>query len=215
METTHVDVLVIGAGQAGLAMGYHLQQLAPPVRFLLVDRHARIGDTWRNRYDSLVLFTPRRYSALPGLPVPGDPEGCPTKDEIAAYLEEYAHHFRLPVRLNTSVIGLEKQGKEYAALLSDGSCIIAQAVVLSTGAFQKPAVPQFAELLPEDVKQLTSATYRVQATPVDFRGGRARMIVPIVARDPSGAAVRRDLHCHFRFRTLTAPEYAYAVAVEG
>jgi putative flavoprotein involved in K+ transport len=87
-----VDILVVGTGQAGLAMGYHLKQAG--YRFHLVDRHARIGDSWRNRYDSLVLFTPRAYSALPGLPVQGDPDGYPTKVEIvdcdnAAYLVEH------------------------------------------------------------------------------------------------------------------------------
>src|SRR5688500_1041896 len=78
------DVLVIGAGQAGLALGAHLK--TTPFRFQLVDRHGRIGDSWRKRYDSLVLFTPRTYSALPGLAVPGDPNGFPTKDEMADYL---------------------------------------------------------------------------------------------------------------------------------
>src|SRR5215217_6496593 len=96
-----LDILVIGAGQAGLAMGYHLQQAGH--RFQIVDRNPRIGDSWRNRYDSLVLFTPRAYSALPGLPVPGDPQGYPTKDEIADYLEAYAAKFALPIALETGI----------------------------------------------------------------------------------------------------------------
>src|SRR5690606_24671585 len=75
-----LDVLVIGAGQAGLALGYQLKQLGQT--FLIVDRHERIGESWRQRFDSLRLFTPRSYSGLPGLPVPGDPDGYPTKDEI-------------------------------------------------------------------------------------------------------------------------------------
>src|SRR5205807_6789221 len=85
-----LDLLIIGAGQAGLALGYHLKQT--PLRFQLVEGHQRIGDSWRKRYDSLVLFTPRAYSALPGLVVPGDPEGYPTKDEMADYMESYATH---------------------------------------------------------------------------------------------------------------------------
>src|SRR5918912_4624506 len=88
-----LDVLIIGGGQAGLAMGFHLKKT--PFSFRIVERHARVGDSWRNRYASLVLFTPRAYSALPGLPVPGDPEGYPTKDEIADYLEHYAAQFAL------------------------------------------------------------------------------------------------------------------------
>ena len=93
-----LDVLVIGAGQAGLALGFHLK--ATGQHFLVVDRHDRIGESWRKRFDSLTLFTPRAYSALPGLPVPGDPQGYPTKDEIADYLESYARHFALPVKLD-------------------------------------------------------------------------------------------------------------------
>ena len=71
-----LDVLVIGGGQAGLALGYYLQQT--PYRFQIVEGNARIGDSWRKRYDSLVLFTPRAFGALPGLPVPGDPQGYAT-----------------------------------------------------------------------------------------------------------------------------------------
>src|SRR5690348_18365030 len=87
----NVDVLIVGTGQAGLALGYQLK--ATGLRFLLVDRHVRIGHSWRQRYDSLVLFTPRAYSALPGLLAPGDPQGYPTKDEIADYLAGYTEHF--------------------------------------------------------------------------------------------------------------------------
>jgi cation diffusion facilitator CzcD-associated flavoprotein CzcO len=92
-----LDVLIVGAGQAGLALGYHLR--TTPLRFQLVDRYGRVGDSWRRRYDSLVLFTPRAYSGLPGLPVPGDPDSYPTKDEIADYLERYAVEFDLPTRM--------------------------------------------------------------------------------------------------------------------
>ena len=79
-----LDVLVVGAGQAGLALGHELGRTGQ--RFLLVDRHDRIGDSWRRRFDSLTLFTPRTYSALPGLPFPGDPDDYPTRDEVIAYL---------------------------------------------------------------------------------------------------------------------------------
>src|SRR5919112_5062417 len=101
-----LDVLVIGGGQAGLAMGYHLKQAGH--RFQIVERNPRLGDSWRRRYDSLALFTPRAYSALPGLPVPGDPDGYPTKDEIADYLERYAVLFDLPVRMGMGIRQLER-----------------------------------------------------------------------------------------------------------
>ena len=152
------DILVIGAGQAGLAMGYHLQQAGH--RFQIVDRHPRIGDSWRNRYDSLVLFTPRAYSALPGLPVPGDPQGYPTKDEIADYLEQYATHFALPVAVEAGVRSLARMDGGFRLTTDAGETVDTRAVVLASGAFQRPAVPAIAQGLSPDVLQLTPASYR-------------------------------------------------------
>ena len=91
----HYDVVVIGAGQAGLAIGYFLARQGR--RFVILDAADSIGAAWRTRWDSLVLFTPRRYSALAGLAFPGDPDGYPTRDETIAYLEQYAAAFELPV----------------------------------------------------------------------------------------------------------------------
>src|SRR3712207_9525225 len=103
-----LDVLVIGAGRAGLARGYHREQEG--LRFQTVERTPRLGNSWRNRYDSLVLFTPRAYSALPGLPLQGDPEEYPSKDEIADYLERYAGYFDLPVLTETGIRSLTRLG---------------------------------------------------------------------------------------------------------
>ena len=137
MTTTTLDVRIIGAGQAGLALGYHLQQTS--LCFQIVERHAYIGDSWRRRYDSLVLFTPRTYSALPGLALAGAPNGYPDKDEVADYLAVYARHFDLPVRTGTGIELLERQDRGYRATTQDGARIEARAVVLPTGAFQTPA----------------------------------------------------------------------------
>jgi putative flavoprotein involved in K+ transport len=115
-----LDVLVVGGGQAGLALGYYLQQTS--YRFQIVEGNARIGDSWRKRYDSLVLFTPRAFSALPGLPVPGDPQGYATKDETADYLETYAQHFDLPVVTGTGIQSLERHQDGYRATTESG-CI--------------------------------------------------------------------------------------------
>src|ERR671921_857014 len=101
-----LDVLIVGGGRAGLALGFHLKKT--PFSFRIVERHARVGDSWRNRYASLVLFTPRSYSALPGLAVPGDPDGYPTKDEMADYLESYAERFELHVAPGTGIRRLER-----------------------------------------------------------------------------------------------------------
>jgi putative flavoprotein involved in K+ transport len=153
-----LDVLVIGAGQAGLALGYHLKRCG--LEFQLVEQHQHIGDSWRKRFDSLELFTPRSYSALPGLPVPGDPEGYPTKDEIADYLGSYAQQFDLPVSLGTRIERLERAGDTFNATINTGCVISSRAVVLATGAFQQPAIPPIARHFSEDVVQLTPEDYR-------------------------------------------------------
>jgi glycine/D-amino acid oxidase-like deaminating enzyme len=95
------EVVVVGAGQAGLAIGYFLARQGR--RFVILDRADTIASAWRERWESLTLFTPRRYNSLPGLPFPGDPEGYPTRDEVIAYLERYAETFELPVELNSNV----------------------------------------------------------------------------------------------------------------
>jgi len=153
-----VDLLIIGAGQAGLALGYHLRQTG--LRFRLVERQARIGEGWRRRYDSLVLFTPRAYSALPGLPVPGNAWGYPTKDEIADYLEQYAAHFALPVALGNGIRWLEQAEGGFQATMDGGGRVVARAVVIASGAFQAPAVPSLATRFAADVQQWTAETYR-------------------------------------------------------
>jgi len=152
------DVLVVGAGQAGLAVGYHLR--AAGARFELVERNLRIGDSWRQRYDSLSLFTPRSYSHLPGLLLDGDQDGYPTRDEIADYFARYAAHFDIPVRLGTAVVSLERQGGGFLAALDDGTTIEARAVVVASGAFQVPVVPDIATELSAAVTQLTPLSYR-------------------------------------------------------
>lgn len=113
---TDFDVLIIGAGQAGLATAHALRQSGLAVG--LVDHHARVGDSWRRRYDSLVLFTPRRYSSLPGLPLDGDPDGYPTKDEIADYLERYcaAHAFRVMHRTRIVSLSLNRSAGAFEAV---------------------------------------------------------------------------------------------------
>ena len=153
-----LDVLVIGAGQAGLALGAQLKRT--PLRFGLVECHARVGDSWRKRYDSLTLFTPRVYSALPGLALPGDPEGYPSKDEMADYLETYTSHFALPVMLETGIESLERANGGFRAVTRAGEQIHARAVVLATGAYQRPAVPAISKELSAEVLQLTPESYK-------------------------------------------------------
>lgn len=179
-----LDVLVIGGGQAGLALGYYLQQT--PSRFQIVEANARIGDSWRKRYDSLVLFTPRALSALPGLPVPGDPEGYATKDEIADYLETYAQHFNLPVVTGMGIQSLERHQDGYRAITETGVSIATRAVVLASGAFQIPAIPRLASGLSADVRQYTADTY---TNPASVPEGT----VLVIGDGPSGRDIAAEL----------------------
>src|SRR5215203_4054140 len=101
MTDERYDVVVVGAGQAGLAIGYFLSDQRK--RFVILEAADAVGSAWRSRWDSLVLFTSRRFDALPGLDFPGDPDGYPTRDEVVAYLERYAAEFRLPIELSSPV----------------------------------------------------------------------------------------------------------------
>jgi putative flavoprotein involved in K+ transport len=179
-----LDILVIGAGQAGLALGYHLK--TTPFTFHIVDCHRRIGDSWRKRYDSLVLFTPRAYSALPGLAVPGDPESYATKDEIADYLESYAIHFELPVMGDTPIRLLERTNEGFRATTGTGETIDCRAVVLATGAFQQPALPLISQQLSVDVLQLSPETY---TSPAQIPAGE----VVVVGDGATGRHIAREL----------------------
>ncbi len=152
-----VDVAVIGAGQAGLAVGYFLARQGR--RFVIVDGADAVGAAWRNRWDSLILFTPRRYDSLPGLAFPGDPDGYPTRDEVITYLENYSANFALPVQLNSTVRSLTKQEATFVLNLDDHT-IKANQVVVATGPFQTPRVPSFAGELGPDTFQTHSADYR-------------------------------------------------------
>lgn len=158
MTTQHIETLIIGAGQAGLSTGYHLQQRGR--QFLIVDGNERIGDNWRQQYDSLTLFTPAKADSLAGLPFPGDPWHFPTKDEMADYLELYAVTFDLPVRLQTRVQCLTRDGDHFVADL-DGHLITCDNVVIATGTFGRtPHVPAFAGGLDSRIVQLHSSEYR-------------------------------------------------------
>src|SRR5215204_3399412 len=151
------DVVVIGAGQAGLAIGYFLARAGR--RFLIVDGADSMAAAWRSRWDSLTLFTPRRYDSLPGLAFPGDPDGYPTRDEVIAYLERYAAAFELPFELKSAVQSLDADGGRFVVALEDRQ-IEADQVVVATGPFQLPRTPALAEQLAPDVFQTHSTGYR-------------------------------------------------------
>ncbi|PDZ03347.1 oxidoreductase [Bacillus cereus] len=151
------DIIIVGAGQAGLTMGYYLRQEG--YNFLLLEAGNQIGDSWRNRYDSLQLFTPREYSSLPGKIVKGEGKGFPCKDEMAAYLEEYARYFTLPVQLQTEVFKIKKE-KDIFELHTPTEILQSKKVVIATGGFQQPYIPSFSQHLLSHVFQIHSSQYK-------------------------------------------------------
>jgi putative flavoprotein involved in K+ transport len=164
------EVAIVGAGQAGLAMGYFRRQKGIP--FVILERADSIGSAWRERWDSMTLFTPRRFSSLPGLPFPGDPEGYPTRDEVIDYLERYAETFDLPVELNSEVHELRAEEERFA-LVVDGRPRTADQVVVATGPFQTPYIPNLADNLSADVFQTHAVGYR---RPSDLPQGLALVV---------------------------------------
>lgn len=156
-KTKRYDVVIVGAGQAGLSVGYYL--LGQGLTFIILDAHKRVGDAWRTRWDSLRLFTPARYCGLAGMPFPAPGFAYPTKDEMANYLESYAVHFNLPLRNGTRVDSLTKEGDRFILTAGD-SRFEAKNVVVALSNYQEPRLPSFAAALDPKIVQLHSSDYR-------------------------------------------------------
>jgi putative flavoprotein involved in K+ transport len=156
------EVVVVGAGQAGLAAGYHLARRG--IDFTVLEASGRVGSTWRERYDSLLLYSPARYNALPGLPFPLAGHAFPTGRQMADYLETYAHHHRLPVETGVRVDRLrasnETDGAGRYTISAGDRQYEATQVIVATGGFQRPHVPELARRLDPGIRQLHSADYR-------------------------------------------------------
>jgi putative flavoprotein involved in K+ transport len=182
--TSSYEVVVVGAGQAGLAMGYFLGRQGR--RVVILERAGQIAPAWRERWDSLTLFTPRRYSGLPGLRFPGDPDGYPTRDEVIAYLDCYAETFELPIELNSEVKRFDLGDDGRFRLEVDGRTITADQVVVATGPFQTPYVPKLAERLADDVFQTHAVGYR---RPDEVPPGT----VPVVGGGNTGFQIAKEL----------------------
>src|SRR5262249_10937080 len=157
-----VNTLVIGGGQAGLSVGYHLARRGVP--FLIVDANERIGDAWRKRWDSLRLFTPGRYCGLQGMRFPASGDAFVTKDEMANYLEIYAARFALPVRTGVRVDGLERRGDRFVATAGDLS-FEAEQVVVAMGNHQVARTPEDAKDLDPRIRQIHSPHLRHPSPP--------------------------------------------------
>ena len=178
--------VVIGAGQAGLAIGYHLRQRGLP--FVILDKNPSIGDVWRHRWDSLRLFTPGRYDALPGLPFPGASTAYPTKNDVANYFEIYARQFELPIRTGVKVDRLSAANNRFQVFCAT-DVLSADHVVVATGAFHHPRVPAFAGGLDRTITQFHSQCYR---NPSQLRKGG----VLVVGAGNSGAEIAIELARH-------------------
>lgn len=177
------DTIVIGGGQAGLSVGYHLQRAGLP--FLILDSSARTGDQWRTRWDSLRLFTSAAFSGLDGMPFPGRGDHFPTKDEFADYLERYAATFALPIEHDRRVDRLSRRGDSY--LVEAGARRFeAKQVVVAMANYQRPSIPAFAGDLDPRITQLHSSEYR---NPGQLPDGT----VLVVGAGNSGAELAREI----------------------
>jgi putative flavoprotein involved in K+ transport len=156
-NSTHIQTIVIGGGQAGLSVGYHLSKLGLP--FLILDANPRIGDAWRNRWDSLRLFTPAQYAGLPGMRFPAPRDSFATKEQVADYLVEYARRFHLPVRNGVRVDRLWKEDGRFV-MSAGGERFESENVVVAMANYQVPRIPAFAGELDPGIVQLHSQEYR-------------------------------------------------------
>ncbi|MDN4646514.1 flavin-containing monooxygenase [Arthrobacter sp. PsM3] len=187
-NSQQLDAVVIGAGQAGLAAGYHLARTK--LRFEILEGDPRVGDIWRRRWESLRLFTPAQHDALPGLPFPGERNTFPGKEEFATYLESYAARFSLPVRTGIRVQGITPAGAGFAVDTAAGT-VRARNVIVATGANALPRLPGSAAGLDAAIHQLHSSQYR---SPADIPAGD----VLVVGAGTSGAEIALELAASHR-----------------
>jgi putative flavoprotein involved in K+ transport len=178
-----LDAVVVGGGQAGLAIAWHLKRQG--LQFLVLEAGSELGHTWRDRWDSLKLFTPAQYDGLPGMPFPSPPDTYPTKDPVADYLQTYVTAFDLPVRLNTRVTSLTRAEEGFEVSTADDT-FHARQVVVATGPFQVPFVRPAAQGLEPSVTPIHSASYR---NPETLPGGP----VLVVGGGNSGFQIAEEL----------------------
>jgi putative flavoprotein involved in K+ transport len=207
-EPEHQETVVIGGGQAGLAVGHHLARRGR--QFLIFDANRRVGDAWRNRWDSLRLFTPARYNGLAGMGFPAPAHTFPTKDQVADYLEAYTTQFRLPVRTGVRVDRLSRGDGGFVVAAGDRRWEAANAVV-AMSTFQVPRVPAFAADLGPDVVQFHAAGYR---NPSQLQDGGvlvvgagnsgAEIALEAAGRHPTWLAGKESGHVPFRIEGAPA-----------
>ena len=156
MDRAH-GAVVIGGGQTGLAAGHHLARRG--IDFVMLEANDRIGDVWRSRWDSLRLYSPAKYDSLPGMSFDGPGHRFPTASEMGDYLEAYAERQQLPIRTGVTATRVRADADGYAVETSHGT-IVARQVIVATGPFQHPYVPEMARELDPAIRQIHSADYR-------------------------------------------------------
>jgi putative flavoprotein involved in K+ transport len=184
--TAHVETVIIGGGQAGLAMSYCLRQLG--LEHVVLER-GRLAERWRSeRWDSLTLLTPNWMTQLPGYSYRGDePDGFMSRDEVVRFLEEYAATFDPPLQCGVQVASVRPQpGGERYLVQTDGAGFEARNVVVASGPYQQPSIPPLGARLPRDVLQLHSRDYR---NPTQLLPGA----VLVVGSGASGLQIVEDL----------------------
>ncbi len=207
-EPEHIETVVIGGGQVGLSVGHQLARHGRP--FLILDANQRVGDAWRNRGDSLRLFTPARYDALVGMAFPAPAYSFPTKDQVADYLEAYATQFQLPIRTGVRVDRLWRKDGRFVVASADRSWE-ADNVVVAMSSFQVPRVPPFATDLSPEIVQLHSASYR---NPSQLQQGGvlvvgagnsgAEIALEVAGQHPTWLAGKESGHVPFRIEGAAA-----------
>ena len=207
-NTQHYDTVVIGGGQAGLVTGYHLKK--HKLNFVILDASERTGDSWRNRWDSLHLFTPASFNNLPGMRFPAPPRSFPSKDDAGDFLEAYADRFDLPVETGVRVDSLSRNGKGFLVRAGE-RCYEADNVVVAMGSYQNPRVPDFADELDPDIVQMHSREYR---NPSQLKDGGvlvvgvsnsgAEIALDVVPSHPTWVSGQEPGHIPFRVETWAA-----------
>jgi putative flavoprotein involved in K+ transport len=210
-DAQHTHTVVIGGGQAGLTVGYHLAQRGIP--FVILDAHSRVGDAWRNRWDSLRLFTPSRYAGLPGLPFPGRGDAFLTKDQVADFLESYAQRFHLPVKTGVKVDRLSKEGARFVTTAGDLR-FESENVVVAMANYQVPRAPEFARELDPSIVQLHSHEYR---NPNQLRDGGVLVVgvgnsgadigLEVAQTHPTWMSGKESGHIPFRIESFIARNF--------
>ena len=185
--TEEVEVMIIGGGQAGLALSYYLTQQG---RTHLVLEQGRVGESWRSqRWDSFTLITPTWMNKLPGFPYQGgDPDGFMPRENIVAYLDQYAASFNAPLHCGIRVTAVRQQpGGDGYLVEAEEMTFEARNVVLATGAYPKPKIPTASADLRVDICQMHTSEYR---NPQTLPSGA----VLVVGTGQSGCQIAEELH---------------------